>query len=281
MKKYDLAFGIGFSCAVSQALRDLGLQRESYPLDWVGVPGLQAGAQMIADDFRGWFEREDLRLWDVTFSAGHIARIYKNIRTGFGFPHEFTNAKPFEACYGAVKDKYDRRIARLYERIGKSGHVLAIYLESMRRTRIDDESILSAVRVLRGKFPSVRVDMAYLYEDPDATRAETMSDVDGVTIVRMDYRTFFDGRLMHVCDGRMIRSWLAENVSVGDALTPADMRRFADEKRNAYRKSLGGNPVSRWVNRKAKDWYADLEKYLIAQKLVPGPHPVWFDGEGH
>jgi len=280
MKEYDFVFSLGFSCAVTQALRDLGMQRESLPLDWVGAPSPLDSARMVAADFRDWFNREDLRLWDVRHEHGHISRVYKNMRTGFGFSHEFTNANCFKTHYDDVREKYDRRIARFYEKMAASGRVLCVYLESPKNARADETALRETLAVLRARFPSVQVDFAYLYEDPAATEPAQVSESDGLTVVKIDYRTFLNGRLMHLCDGRMLPAWLEANVTVGDRLTPQDMRRFADQKRKAYRRSLGKNPIERWINRKLKGWYVDLDDYLIGQGLAVGDRPLWFDGDG-
>ena len=34
-KRYDICFGIGEACVCSQVLRKAGLQKLSYPFDWV------------------------------------------------------------------------------------------------------------------------------------------------------------------------------------------------------------------------------------------------------
>jgi len=280
MKTYDFIFSMGFSCAVTQALRDVGMQRESLPLDWIGAPGPLESARMIAADFKDWFNREDFRLWDVRHEHGHISRVYKNLRTGFGFSHEFTNAEPFKTHYDEVREKYDRRIARFLEKLGASKRVLAIYLESPRNARADDAVLVETLSVLRAKFPSVQIDLAYFYEDPSVTEPVMESESNGLVVVKIDYRKFLNGRLMHLCDGRMLRAWLTANVTVDGALTPQEMRAFADQKRKAYRQSLGKNPIERWINRKLKNWFVDLDNYLIGQGLLIGDRPLWFDGDG-
>ena len=62
MRNFDLAFSLGFSCGCSRALRAAGLQFASYPLDWTGSPGIVESARMIASDFAGWLERDDLEV---------------------------------------------------------------------------------------------------------------------------------------------------------------------------------------------------------------------------
>ena len=51
MKEYDLAFSLGSSCGVSQALRAAGLQFASYPLDWLGSRDVRRVAKVVAGNF--------------------------------------------------------------------------------------------------------------------------------------------------------------------------------------------------------------------------------------
>ena len=81
MKSYDLAFGCGFSCGVTSALREAGLQFASFPFDWTATPSFIKAAKTIAEGFDHWLEKEDLELVDVKHS-GINKRIYANRRTG-------------------------------------------------------------------------------------------------------------------------------------------------------------------------------------------------------
>lgn len=85
---------------------------------------------------------------------------------------------------------------------------------------------------------------------------------------------------MHICDRRQVVEFLRGSVSVEGALTEAQMKAFDAEKRRKLRESLGTNRVNRWVNKKLRQWYRDLQLYLIGQNLVPGDRPLWFDGDG-
>ena len=63
-ERFDFIFGMGAGCSCSRMLRERGLQYASFPLDWVGDPCLDAGAdiRLVADlaagGFREWFEKE-------------------------------------------------------------------------------------------------------------------------------------------------------------------------------------------------------------------------------
>lgn len=280
MKTYDFIFSLGYACAVSQALRDLGLQRGSYPFDWVGTASPLMGARMIAGGFRDWFNREDLRLWDVRFEGGFVARVYKNVRTGFGFSHEFSNADPIETAYEAVKEKYDRRITRFMKTLRSAKRILAVYLEDPRKPRTPDADLRAARDLIAAACPEAEVELLCLYEDETCKAAELVAASDGISVVKASYRTYLDGTLMHIADRSQIVAFLREHVTVRDRMSEAEIRALDAEKRRKLREGLGRTRWERWVNKKLKQWYRDLEVYLIGQKLIPGDRPLWFDGDG-
>ena len=84
MKEYDFAFSCGYSCAVTEALRAADLQFASFPFDWTASPGFRRCAKMIADDFKGWMEKDDLELVDI--------RRLENIPIAFAFIARFLYA---------------------------------------------------------------------------------------------------------------------------------------------------------------------------------------------
>ncbi len=280
MKEYDFIFGLGFACVSSQALRDCGLQCVSLPLDWVGSQGLWAGVRAVVDDFRGWFDRDKLELWDVRITGGYVSRVYRNAEAGITFPHEFSNAEPIEKHYEVVKEKYERRIARLYKCANAAKRILGVYVEDPRRDKLSDTEILEAHEMLQKKFPHAKFDLLYFHEVEGCKVPEARQISEGVMSVHADYRTYLNGEIMHVCNIDMIRDYLFKNVSFVNAQSATERKKFRDAQRKALRDSLGKNRLDRWINRKLKNWYRDLEVYLEGQHLVPGDRPLMFDGDG-
>ena len=214
MREYDFIFSLGANCAVSMSLRDAGLQFASYPFDWIGSPGLMADVEMVESGFANWFEREDLKLWDVRHEEGAIQRVYRNMRTRFGFPHEFTNAFRFETGYEKAKEKYDRRIARFFKTLGSARRSLGIYLETATCLRLPDETLAEARRRLASQFPGTALDLLYIHEDPSCREPEVVSGSGGVTVVRAHYAKFLGGRPMHTVDRAGIVRFIHENYTV-------------------------------------------------------------------
>ena len=277
MRTYDFIFSLGANCAVSQALRDAGLQFASFPFDWIGSPGLMSEVEMVESGFANWFERGDLKLWDVRHEEGAVQRVYKNMRTNFGFPHEFTNAFTFEAGYEKTREKYDRRISRFLKTLGSVKSALGIYLEVATRRRLPDETLSEARRRLAAQFPGLELDLVYFYEDPAFRKAEVVSERDGVTVVRAHYGKFLGGKPMHTVDRSDIVRFIHENFTVaGHDIVGEKARREAEEKRKR-KGHWGKGRIERWVNRKLFKTYRRLQDYLIGQRLIPGDRPCWFE----
>ena len=192
MRKFDLAFSLGFSCGCSRALRAAGLQFASYPLDWTGSPGIVESARMIADDFAGWLERDDLELVDVR--AGRFGNhIYRSRKTHFGFPHEFSSFLTFDEAYGPTVEKHRRRIERLMEHVRASKRVFVAYVERPINQRASDADLLEAKRTLEGKFPGVEFELVYFFHADEVAKERAVAP--GVTAVDCSYRRMMNGEV--------------------------------------------------------------------------------------
>lgn len=277
MKEYDLIFSLGASCAVSMSLRDAGLQFSSWPFDWVGSPGLPQTVDMIERDFAHWFDREDLKLWDVRHEEGAVQRVYRNMRTDFGFPHEFTNATPIERAYAKTRAKYDRRIERFTAELDGGKRVLGIYYEVATRLRQPDAVLAESRRRIAAKFPKIAFDLLYVYEDPSAQRPEIVSDADGVTVVRAHYGRFLDGVPMHTVDRAQLTGFIHENYTVAGHDVAAEKVAYEAAQKKRRQSHWGAGVCERWINRKLFKAYRRLQDYLVGQRLLPGDRPCWFE----
>ena len=277
MKTYDLIFSLGANCAVSQSLRDAGLQFSSFPFDWIGSPGLIFDVEMIESNFKDWFNREDLELWDVRHEEGAVQRIYKNTRTNFGFPHEFTNAFTFKDGYDSARKKYDRRIERFLKTLSSTKKALAIYLELATRLRISDDELSEARSRIAAKFPGLDLELVYIHEDPLCQTPEIVSERNGVMVVRAHYGKFLDGKPMHTVERSEIVRFIQSHFTVSGHDIAAEKSEYETQQRRLRRKHWGKNPVERWINRKLFKTYRRIQDYLIEQKLLPGDRPCWFE----
>lgn len=281
-KTYDLAISLGYSCGVIQALRDAGLQFASFPLDWVAVPDVVRGAEIVASGFAHWLDREALELVDVRHGSGFNTRIYRNRLTGIGFSHEFGDFQTFGESYPKVAEMYGRRIERLDGLLKKAKRVLLVYLELPFRGCAGDADLATARRLIATRYPNAAFDLVYVHENPDSPTPRIVSEKDGVTVLSLDYRLFDRGEITHFVRTDTLAAYLRQNVTVRDYRTEADRAR----RRSAFE----GDIMCRWgrkgtlrclVNRWAFRIFRHLERYLMARGLVQKEGPLWFvDREG-
>ena len=258
------------------ALRAAGLQFASLPFDWIGAPGIVAGAKMIASDFEGWLERGDLVLHDVRRGSFNN-HIYRNTRTGYGFPHDFSSFYTFDEIFPKIAEKYARRIRRLRELLGRARKVLLVYVERPIWPRGPDADLLETRLILEGKFPGLSIDIIYFHEDPACGEPRRETVAEGITAVACDYREFDHGEVSHTVDIRPLAAYLKSAVTVTDARTEEERRSYAEGKRKARRGKWGtGNALRRKLNEIEFRIFRHLERDLIEKGVVPRDRPMWF-----
>ena len=278
MKKvYDLAFSLGFSCGGTDALRNAGLQFASYPLDWIGAPSVLASAGMIVRRFDGWLQKEDLELFDVRYGKMN-RRVFRNRRTGYGFPHDFPVGSTLEEAYPEVARKYARRIDRFLQEFSAAKRVLMIYIDRPINARAADAELVEARRILAEAYPQAEIDLIYFYIDGSEGGFRETPVASGVTAVACDYRKYLGKEISHEVAYRKIAGYLggvAEVIDRGsEAERTAYSEKHAENKRTRF--SAGG---SFWTAKLAKieyRLYRRLERRLIAAGVLPPERPLWF-----
>jgi len=127
--EYDFIFSIGEACSCTAVLRASNLQFESYPLDWLWGGNIETRTNLLINDFKGFFDKENLKL--VGNKQNPLpCDIYKNISNSIVFNHDFPLDGSFDSDYPAIKEKYDRRIKRLYNNIEKAQNILIVYIQA-------------------------------------------------------------------------------------------------------------------------------------------------------
>lgn len=280
MKSYDLAFGCGFSCGVTQALREAGLQFASLPFDWTATPSFLKAAQMVATDFAHWMDRGDLELVDVKHS-GINKRIYANRRTGFGFVHDFSLFLEPDAAYEAESQKYARRIARLEKELSAAKRVLAVCVECPVLQPLKPETLAETKRVFEVRHPGASFDLLYFHAVDGATEARIESEGGGVTVVGCEYRKYMPGgALNHEIDNSQIAAFLKNGYEVRDPRSEEEKARYdAGWSRQHAARWRGKNALESFINRTAFRQYRKLEKFLSRKGLIPPERPLWFVSE--
>ena len=277
MKEYDFVFSCGYSCAVTQALRAANLQFASFPFDWMATTSFKAAAQVVANDFAHWMDREDLELVDVR-RGGIMKHIYRNRRNGFGFVHDFSSFETFDESYPKEAAKYARRIERMKLDLASAKKALAIYVEAPIMPRIYDEELAETKRIFETKYPGTEFELVYCCEDPAKTGKASVSTRDGITVIAADYRTFTeDGEVNHEMNNAFLIDYLKMNVRAVDPRTPEEKAKYAAgwEKQDKARWH-GKNWFETLINRTAYRQYRKLERFLMGKGLIPKERPLWF-----
>lgn len=198
MEKYDLIVPLGEFCATAVALRDSGIRQASYPFDWsagvewnkCGNCGFLGKIQMICNEFEGAFNLEDLKE-EIGENPDH--RHVVNKRTGLQYIHDFDWDKNVSEQFPEYKEKYKRRVERLYTNIEKSRKILFIFITRTKH-QLSLQEIWTGYKMLSKKFPRKNI---YFLIAEDTLDEET-SDIHffkmkkNITIVQ--YHDF-DGEL--------------------------------------------------------------------------------------
>lgn len=277
MRTYDLAFSLGFSCGCSRALRKAGLQFASYPLDWTGSPGIVQSAQMIVSNFDGWLNRDDLELVDVR-SGRFGNHIYRNRKTHFGFPHEFSSFLTFDEAYVPTVEKHRRRADRLMQNIRMSKSVFLAYIERPINVRASDAALIEAKRLLDEKFNGVSFELAYFFQDEVDGVVQEREIAPGIMVFKANYRQFLNGEVWHEINYGVISDWMKSNIAVIDTRSESEKKGYENTSRNAKKKRFDGerNPLKRKFNEWQYKLYRHLDDSLKAKGILPQERALWF-----
>lgn len=184
---YDFVFSMGQACTCSMTLRHAGLQFASFPLDWVSGGSLASRTALVASRFAGWLEKEDFTYHGVNPKNG--LGVFINRRTGFRHPHDFP-AGPIEQAYGEVREKYRRRIERLYQMLDSSRRVLVAYITRPDEAAEPVEELTKCRQRLAETFPGRTFDIVQFVNEDGRTFADrrVLHPADGVTQIAFGYR---------------------------------------------------------------------------------------------
>lgn len=173
---YDFVFSLGGACFCSGALRESNRQFRSFPFDWVAGASIIERAQFVANGFENWLSPEALVYVGEQNLELEKKHVYRNTITDVSFIHDFPQTNDFTASYAKVKEKYDRRINRLYKNIRASKKALAVYMGAPDSPeRVTDAELHTTRTVLDSAFPGVEVDLLYVYNEIGYTKEEIVA----------------------------------------------------------------------------------------------------------
>ena len=143
MKYYDLVVSLGQYCITTTALRRLCLQNRSYPFDWsggiledvAGKGGLSVKVDLICNNFDNFFNFNDFENRGNNQEGDTYNLWIVNKKTGLQYKHDFQASISFENQFEYVKDKYKRRINRLYKDINNGYNILFVFAANLTSKR--------------------------------------------------------------------------------------------------------------------------------------------------
>lgn len=173
-KEYDLFIPIGDGCVTTQALRDLGLQIRSYPLDWLGM------AVVSLDSLLTLLETKLAFIFDELIEEYRYENLvaYKN-SFGMVFNHDFFAKYSLEQQLPGIKEKYDRRIRRLFEHIKNSESVCFVYVQALNATRPNcrqyaKKDTLKFANKLKERFFGKSIKVVFIAHNPNLKRDDIL-----------------------------------------------------------------------------------------------------------
>ena len=179
MHSYDLVVPFGEYCATAIALKNSGIRKASYPFDWsggrlwnkCGTCGFLGKIKLICDDFKNAFELDDLsEFWNTEKNYRSVI----NNSTGLMFVHEFPWDKSVEKHYPEFKEKYNRRVERLYKDIEQAQNILFVFA-TRRNSRLALSDIEKGYQMLMQKFPLKTVNFLILFSSTELSETEFFS----------------------------------------------------------------------------------------------------------
>ena len=178
-KKYDLIFSLGAACSCAQTLISANLRQFSSPFDWLFGSDFVSRCKILTSDFERFLEEKDLEYSHSERSISCDA--YYNRYNDLTFNHDFEAKKELKETFPQVKEKYNRRINRLLQKIQEARTILIVYIETPDiENHSTNKEILSGWRKIHQKYPDKKIDLLYLINDnkmnPKQSEKENLSE---------------------------------------------------------------------------------------------------------
>ena len=113
--KYQNIISLGFFCGPAQEIKSIGLRNASYPFDWI-ISNFESVLLLLKNNFIDFLEEKYLII-DRTEKELKETYIVKNIKYDIKFFHDFKKVYTIHEQLTEIKEKYNRRIQRLYKTI--------------------------------------------------------------------------------------------------------------------------------------------------------------------
>lgn len=270
-RSYDLVFSLGQDCKCSQSLRKANLQHYSYPFDWLAEGSLSQRAEILANEFVGWFEKEDLE--DICIPAvnrfAEVHNIVVNKKTAIEYRHDFLENSTIDEKYEEVAEKYKRRAKRLVDSIKKANKVLVVYTIGYRRSPVTIEELESAREVLARHYGE-KIEVLGIFDDFPNHNYPPMKSVskDGKTF-RWSLPCVKTVGAEYEVKGSIIPKCLSRLISCSCPHTKEEIRkRHREEHLALYKKYKAKSFIEMMRNRMLFRKYRKLRKVLLRKGII-------------
>jgi len=268
-RRYDLAVSLGGACACSKSLRQAKLQFASFPFDWLNGATLRDRADLISNGFRDWLADGLVKRPEPDGCIGESH--WNDRRYGFGLLHDFDRKTPMEEALPAVREKYARRTAHLFELIGRSKRVLLVWTDVPTSPVPTDADFLYLRNAFQAKWQTVVFDILVFRRAEGVAPADrTDVETDGLRTVTFDYMERKMSKYgVLLADDALLGEWLAAEYEVPDYRTPEEKRRWKRVSRqNAYREFGATNWFGYSIGRAQYKLYKHLKKKLAGKGVI-------------
>jgi len=159
--KYDCVFSLGAACFSAELLTKAKLRVFSSPFDWISEGTLDGKGDMLCNNFKDFLNIEDLeKVGERDYPEN--CDIYKNNSNGIMFHHDFPKGEELSENFQKAKDKYNRRINRLNEKLSNSKNVLIVYMEIPDKFMNTEGEIISLSEKLNKNFDGINITILYV-----------------------------------------------------------------------------------------------------------------------
>ena len=183
-KYYHFIFSMGGACSCASTLIRKGLRKSSGPFDWIAGSDFIARTELFTTNFAHFIDKDDLTFTgDNNGDKNQLCDIYQNNRNQLMFIHDFPTGIPFNESYPIVRQKYERRIKRLIDKIKTSETVLLVFIEPPNQKKnFSASELTTALKNIQGVFPNTKIDLLYLTNCP---KSPTKTEYIGTDITRI------------------------------------------------------------------------------------------------
>lgn len=159
---YDMIASLGGNCSAAMQLKNRGLRREAYPLDWVYMES-DKSVRWLCSAFENGFAdfalRENMEMFSNSTHSGVAKYSFRDTHTGYCFIHHFNDRiDQYQAVYDQAISVVRKRISRFLRRIEEAESVLFILTANF---PVDPALVAELLATLRRRYPGKTIDIHF------------------------------------------------------------------------------------------------------------------------